>query len=272
MIYLGCSGWSYDEWVGPFYKSGKQDKLIQYARIFNSVEINSTFYRVPPQEMVKGWIAKVSGKPGFRFTVKLPQDLSHDLLLHSSKSSAYFMEAFEAQVLHELEAAGLLGSLLLQLPPFLTDKHLPLLLEFLESVDTQRYRYAVEFRHRFFYGNVSVRKKLASIGVCVVDIDSPEYKTQSIDSELDWAYLRFHGRNNTEWFKHSDTMSRYHYNYSDNELNELASLVKQSGDKYEDMYIYFNNHPDGNAARNSAGFSVLLGMKPPKNKEDITGY
>lgn len=272
MIYLGCSGWSYDEWVGPFYKSARQDKLVQYSQTFNTVEINSTFYRTPPEEMVKGWVKKVSGKPGFRFTVKLPKDLSHDLILHSSKSSAYFMESFESQVLAELNRSGLAGSLLLQLPPFFTDKHLPILKEFFQSVDTRKYRYAVEFRHRYFYGNSEVDRDLAELGAGVVWIDSPEYEIRKVDSDLEWAYLRFHGRNSQDWFKRSETMVRYRYDYTEKELNGLASIVQQSRDRYKDIYIYFNNHPDGNAARNGISLSRILGIQASQEKRSITDY
>lgn len=272
MIHLGCSGWSYNEWVGPFYKTRAQDKLVQYSRIFNSVEINSTFYRTPPPEMVRGWIRKVSGRTGFRFTVKLPRDLSHDLLLHSGKSSAYFMESFESQVLQSLESAGLLGSLLLQLPPFFKEEHVPILMEFLGLVDTEKYRYAVEFRHKFFYDNTGIRNDLSSMGVGVVDIDSPEHGLEKISSGLDWAYLRLHGRNSQEWYKRSDTMARYRYDYSDGELESMASLVRSSGEKYRDLYIYFNNHPDGNAATNGMALSRLLGVESPGSREDITNY
>ena len=272
MIYVGTSGWSYDDWVGPFYSSPGQDKLSYYAGRFNSVEVNSSFYRSPSEAMVTGWIRKISGSPGFRLTIKLPKDLSHDLILSSSKSSAYLMEAFEAQVLSQLQESGKLGALLMQLPPFFLEKHYPILKEFLESTDTKNYRYAVEFRNRYFYGNRKIEEELAAMNIATVGIDSPEYQVSEQGAQMDWGYLRFHGRNNQDWFKRSDDMSRYRYNYNSSEMKSIASLVGKSARKYKDLFVYFNNHPDGNAAHNGLELTSLLGAQKPADRSDITGY
>ena len=77
-IRTGCSGWSYDSWKGPFYSSGTENKamLAMYARVFNVVEIDSTFYRVPEDDVIESW--KSNTPPDFLFCPKMPGALTHD--------------------------------------------------------------------------------------------------------------------------------------------------------------------------------------------------
>ena len=89
---VGCSGWSYDDWVGPFYPTElanrKGDWFAYYSKYFPTVEINSTFYRVPNEFMVKSWIEKGKQRLGFEFSVKLPQIVTHDSILKDSAEAA----------------------------------------------------------------------------------------------------------------------------------------------------------------------------------------
>ncbi len=80
-IHIGTSGWSYDDWLGPFYEPGtaKGDYLAAYAREFDAVEVDSTFYRTPGRRMVEGWAAKTPA--GFRFALKVPRVITHDQVL-----------------------------------------------------------------------------------------------------------------------------------------------------------------------------------------------
>jgi uncharacterized protein YecE (DUF72 family) len=80
-IHIGTSGWSYDDWVGPFYPdgTGKSDYLVHYATAFDAVEVDSTFYRTPGQRMVQGWADKTPA--GFRFALKVPQVITHEKML-----------------------------------------------------------------------------------------------------------------------------------------------------------------------------------------------
>ena len=74
-IMLGCSGWHYKDWVGPFYQAEDKSKLAAYSRVFNTVEIDSTFYRYPTKGMVLGWLKYT--KPDFVYTAKLPKPITH---------------------------------------------------------------------------------------------------------------------------------------------------------------------------------------------------
>src|SRR3972149_1799846 len=75
---LGCSGWDYPEGVGPLYRSATESKLAAYSRVFDTAEINSTFYRMPEKGMVLGWARYTHDE--FRFAAKVPQTVTHDRL------------------------------------------------------------------------------------------------------------------------------------------------------------------------------------------------
>jgi len=77
-IHLGTQGWNYDAWVGPFYPDGTRaaDFLTLYARAFDTVEVDSTFYAIPPERTVRGWAERTPAN--FRFALKLPQEMSHE--------------------------------------------------------------------------------------------------------------------------------------------------------------------------------------------------
>ncbi len=259
MLHIGCSGWSYDEWKGVLYPKGYVDKLKYYSAHYNTVEINSTFYSAPSEAMVNGWIEKVKNRRSFLFSVKLPRDLSHDLVLRDPVKSATYLDAFQSMVLYPIRKAGRLGCVLLQLPPFFTMKHLGNLVQMLETSETEGYGFFVEFRNSDFYCNDDVRKKLESAGVGVVDIDSPETSLDRIGSGLDTAYVRLHGHNNSEWKNPtSGKMERYDYLYSKDEVAGLSSVIRGKMEAYSDLFIYFNNHPGGKAARNAVDLMVSL--------------
>jgi uncharacterized protein YecE (DUF72 family) len=82
-ILLGCSGWHYKEWVGPFYKPEDKSKLSAYQRVFSTVEIDSTFYRYPTKGMVFGWLRYT--KPDFVYAAKLPKLITHKKKLDPTK-------------------------------------------------------------------------------------------------------------------------------------------------------------------------------------------
>ena len=96
-ILVGCSGWSYDDWVGPFYPveqaKRKGDWFAYYAQFFNTVEINSTFYRPPGERQVQSWIKKAEKLKGFEYSVKVPQLVTHDALVEGNLERALFWAA-----------------------------------------------------------------------------------------------------------------------------------------------------------------------------------
>ncbi len=91
---MGCSGWSYDDWVGAFYPvelaNKKKKRFDYYAQYFKTVEINSTFYRPPGELQVKSWIKKAKDKRGFEYSLKVPQLITHKALVEDNKERAIF--------------------------------------------------------------------------------------------------------------------------------------------------------------------------------------
>ena len=93
-ILVGCSGWSYDDWVGAFYPvelaKKKREWFDYYAQYFTTVEINSTFYRPPGELQVNSWIKKSKDKKGFEYSLKAPQLVTHKALVDADKEKAIF--------------------------------------------------------------------------------------------------------------------------------------------------------------------------------------
>ena len=122
-ILVGCSGWSYEDWVGAFYPveltNKKGEWFEYYSKYFSTVEINSTFYRPPGERQVKAWIAKAKDKRSFEYSLKVPQLVTHKALVEGDKEKAIFWAtSFEKTCVNPLAEAGLLGGVLLQLSPY----------------------------------------------------------------------------------------------------------------------------------------------------------
>jgi len=113
-ILLGTSGWSYDEWVGPFYRSKQESKLRYYSTVFKTAEIDSTFYAYPLRGLVWGWLR--STRPDFTFAAKIPQVITHEKKLDLKQGIEQDLQRF-LEVMTPLHNTGKLVCLLLQLPP-----------------------------------------------------------------------------------------------------------------------------------------------------------
>lgn len=150
-VRIGCSGWSYDEWRGPLYARDAQPHtyLSAYARVFDVVEINSTFYRPPTREDAARWDAATP--KGFLFLPKIPQAMSHDAKLRGVAGLAReFVDALDP-----LRKAGKLGPVLLQLPPsFRAEEDADALAEFLAAWPRE-VALAVELRHSSWWSEAT---------------------------------------------------------------------------------------------------------------------
>ncbi len=267
MLYLGCSGFQYPDWKETFYPKGMEESkyLLYYYRFFNSVEIDSTYYSFPSEKTVSAWITKLQGKEDFVYSLKFPRDVTHDPDGITKKSIDTAGE-FVKKVIVPIKGAGLLGSALLQLSPFLDPMKDPDLLlrlqDLLASIDSGT-KLSVEIRNRNFL-NESVLPKFLGIlrkyNVALVSVDSPGlpffyYQTAS------FSYVRFHGRNSDLWFGKGDLkgrLNKYDYLYTEDELRPWVERVRTMGDE---VYIYFNNHAQAKAAINAAEFQKYLGIK-----------
>ena len=275
---IGCSGWSYDDWVGRFYPtelaSRKGEWFAYYSKFFPTVEINSTFYRVPNEFMVKSWIEKGKQRLGFEFSVKLPQIVTHDSILKDSPDTAAAQaSSFEGICVRPLAEAGLLGGVLIQMSPYFRFEDRPSLgklRSLFQMLETDKYDYAVEFRHRSWLnekGNELVSdavEVLQEFKVANTIVDGPGFPiTRSLTAKH--AYVRFHGRNYDIWYKEEAEddyrLNRYDYLYSHEQLSEWEPRLSEIVSNCDKARIYFNNHGRAKAVKNAFQMMDMLGMQ-----------
>ena len=265
-IYIGTSGWSYPKgegtWTGYFYPIGKINELEYYSQFFNTVEVNSSFYRPPDPGYVYNWVKRVPDN--FRFTVKLWQKFTHPKMYEEATGGSAVISQKDVdqfkQSIDPMANSGKLGALLAQFPPsFKNDNYgQQILLAVIRTFGS--YRLAVELRHRSWSDDVGFAQLLQDNNVSWVHIDEPKFQS-SIATEIpltaDMAYFRFHGRNKEMWWK-GDSETRYKYLYSPEEINELANRVKAASNKAQLLFAFFNNHWQGYAPRNAVSIMRTL--------------
>lgn len=235
-IFVGTSGWTYDDWAGRFYPAEVKgpERLSFYSERFNSVEINATFYRIPTKAMIAAWNRRLDKK--FHLVVKGSRLVTHMKKLQDCQDP---LNNFMDQVL-KLDT---LKVILWQLPPSL-HKNLSLLSRFLE--DLPRFvRYAVEFRHDSWW-HEEVANILAEHDAAFVAVSHPRLP-EKFWSTTDFLYVRFHGRDR----------DLYKYDYSQEELSQWVSILEPhlAG---RTLYAFFNNDYQANAPRNALTFRELL--------------
>lgn len=247
---VGTSGYSFADWVGPFYPPGtpKQAMFDQYVRHFRTVEINYTYYRMPAARTLAGLDRR--SPPGFDFWIKANRQLTHEGKLEPAEA---FLDALDP-----LRAAGKLAGVLVQLPQSFhrtisNRKYLAGLLEALASVPL-----AVEFRH-FSWDHRSTYTGLADRGVTFVVPDVPPIASLHRPSARltgPTGYLRLHSRNAELWY--AGAAERYDYSYSRQELTELLDEWASLEDNARGVYAFFNNCHRGQAAENAQTFERIL--------------
>ncbi len=270
MIHIGTSGWSYPtsegRWEGVFYPKGKKiDHLEFLSRFFDTVEVNSSFYRPVLPNVARNWVEKTP--PAFRFTAKLYQKFTHPKMFEDATGKAAEVVAEDVERFQEglepIAESGKLGCLLAQFPP--SFKHDEESLTYLEDLLRQfaRYPLAVELRHRSWTDNPDSFRLLESHGVAWCMIDEPKFRTSIGDVPLTSkvGYFRFHGRNAMEWWK-GDRESRYNYLYSPQEVSALAEDVKEVAEHTQDVYAFYNNHFGAKAVVNALQMKLQFGQKP----------
>lgn len=258
-IYIGTSGWSYPKgegtWIGHFYPRGKINELEYYSQFFNTVEVNSSFYRPPNPVYVYNWVRRVPDD--FLFTVKLWQKFTHPRMYEAATGreaviSQQDVDLFN-QSLEPLYKSGKLGALLAQFPPSFKNDGMGQQILRAVMLTFSQYRLAVELRHRSWSDDENTARLLRDNNVAWVQIDEPKFPssiTEDIPVTSDIVYFRFHGRNREMWWK-GDSETRYKYLYSPEEINELANKVKAANEQAELTFAFFNNHWQGYAPRNA---------------------
>ena len=248
---LGTSGWSYDEWIGPFYRSKQESKLHYYSTVFNVAEIDSTFYAYPSRGLVWGWLRLT--KPGFMFTAKIPQVITHEKKLDVKQGVEQDLQRF-LEVMAPLHNTGKLASLLLQLPPSLK-ADLDVLENFLKVLPKD-HTFAIEPRH-LSWMNSRVWKLLEDYKVAYTIVDEPLLPPEvHVTAEI--AYIRWHGRGTKPW---------YNYRYTDEELRPWVAKIKDVSGTARRVYGFFNNHFHGYAVENCLSILEMLGGLTPEQAD-----
>ncbi len=242
---FGCSGWDYQEWIGPFYRNASESKLAAYARVFDTAEINSTFYRAPSPGMVLGW-----GKytpDDFMFAAKVPQTVTHDRLLDVARGADTDLKAY-CDLMRPLLDQGKLGPLLLQLPPRLRFEASPIR-RFLETLPHD-FTFALEPRNRSWMA-LDAFDILRANGVAYTIVDEP-LLPPDLHVTSPTAYIRWHGHGQDPW---------YNYRYPSEQLEEWVPRVQQVASQAETVFGFFNNHYHGYAPENSLQILRMLGVE-----------
>ena len=250
-ILLGTSGWSYREWIGPFYKKKEKSMLSAYSKVFKTVEINSTFYRYPSKGMAMGWL-KYS-PTDFIFVAKLPKLITHEKKLSLVEGVDDDLKRF-CELMEPLHLNGKLGCVLIQLPPRF-GFNLDLMEDFFKVLPTN-IKFAVEFRDLSWMRGETWRL-LKKYKVAYTIVDEPLLPPEvHVTSKI--AYFRWHGRGTRPW---------YNYRYSIDELKPWVPKVKEVAGKVETVYGYLNNHYHGYAVENCLQVLEMLGALTPKQAE-----
>ena len=264
-LYIGPAGWSYPDWGGIVYPAKKPrnfSPLDFIARYFSTVEINSTFYRIPAVTSVNKWINTISRHRQFKFCVKLWQGFTHASNPAAQKDWSEFFSVLRVFADHN----GL-GALLIQFPWRFkkNDTSLDQLKKIMERFAP--FPCAVEFRHGSWQDE-STYRLLRDYNAAFVNIDQPVIGDSIEPSDIltsDIGYFRFHGRNYQSWFaEKSDRDARYNYLYSEMELMSWIDSIKKSEGNTGETYIVFNNHFRGQAIINAFQLRYILLQEKPR--------
>jgi uncharacterized protein YecE (DUF72 family) len=259
-IYVGSSGWSYSSWKGPFYPIDLDNSewLNYYSHVFDFVEIDSSFYKIPTAFTVKNWLKKTPDN--FRFTAKFPKVITHDKRLKNVENE---LEIFFSQIdpLQDKTSA-----LLIQLPPSLgIVEGLEALREFVPELDN-RFRYAVEVRNNSWFQDLAY-SFFANNNICMVWSQLAGLRTPPVIT-TDFLYVRFIGdrRIGEEDFGRIqiDRIAEMQY-WSD----KVKQITENVADRVELAIVAANNHYAGFGPGTANVFRRLLGLSEAtwKDKE-----
>ena len=264
-IHIGPAGWSYKDWEGVVYpqKAGsKFDPLAYLARFFDTIEINSSFYRPPTPTTTKSWARRVADNPAFTFTAKLHRVFTHE----RGKATAADDKAFR-EAMNPLADSRKLGAILIQFPWSFknTEEERVYLLKLLDQF--QEYPLVLEVRHAS-WNTPGVYEELEERGVGICNIDQPLFKRSIKPAALTTSsigYVRLHGRNYGNWFREQAPRDdRYNYLYSLDELDPWITRIREVAKQAKESYVITNNHFLGKAVVNALEIkSVLDGEKVP---------
>jgi uncharacterized protein YecE (DUF72 family) len=235
-IHIGTSGWSYKHWRNTFYPEELKvkDQFSYYLKLFDTVEINNTFYRLPNEETFYKW--KENVPDDFIYVIKANRYITHLKRLRDPADSLARMLQ-RVSILDEK-----LGVILFQLPPTLkaNQEVFEIFLEHLPKT----YRYAFEFRNSDWYRDeIYELLKRHNCAFCIYELAGHQ---SPVKVTANFVYLRLHGPG-----------SKYQGNYSDETLTGWANICKKWLKDY-DVFVYFDNDEHGYAAFNALKLKSLM--------------
>jgi uncharacterized protein YecE (DUF72 family) len=289
-VRIGTSGWNYPggkgTWNGVFYPPTRGrpktfDELSYYAEHFDTVEVNSTFYGQPRAEVTSAWAARTP--PGFEFSIKLYQKFTHpkmfkermagDLPDDAGRESALLdalAETTDADIdqfrrgIDPLASRGRLGALLAQFPASFKDG--PASRTYLERLlrAFAGYPMAVELRHKTWSDRIAETLSLLNaFNAAWVQIDEPKFRFSIRQNYLPnvsgFYYMRLHGRNAAQWWRHDKSEDRYDYLYTGDELKEFTETADAARTLVKKLYLYTNNHFSAKSVANAVLIKQQLG-------------
>lgn len=252
-VYVGPAGWDYADWKGVVYPDRMPrglHPLTYLSEFFDTVEINSTFYRPGRPEYAARWVRHVEDNPRFKFTAKLWQRFTHD---RDSAPVASEVTAVKTG-LAPLADSGRFGGLLAQFP--WSFRNTADNRDWLDMVLDRfaEYPVALEVRHASWnvpdmYGYLQDKR------AAICNIDQPMYRDSIAPADLVTArlgYVRLHGQNYKNWFReNAGRDERYNYLYSDEELDPWVDRIRRIQELAETVFVITNNHYQGKAVVNA---------------------
>lgn len=259
MIHIGTSGYSYADWKGPVYPDKIKDTemLPFYSQLFNTTEINYTYYRMPSARTLAAMASKVPDN--FIFTVKASKELTHEREAEEGGATPENFRLFR-EALQPLIDENKFGAALAQFPN--SFKPTP---ENQDYLSTFRERMGdlpvvVEFRNAAWVTDDTMdllRKN--NLGYCCVD--EPHIKgliPPIAVATAPVAYVRFHGRNAKKWWRHAEAFERYSYEYKPEELEEWVPKIEKLDHAAPTTFVFTNNHYRGAAVRTAEQLKEML--------------
>lgn len=271
-LWIGPSGWSYPDWNGIVYPlpQPRGFKPLRFlSRLFDAVEVNTSFYRVPTARMTAAWPQQTP--PDFRFAFKLTKMFTHD---RGAEIDAAAVREFK-EALRPIRDAGKLGPLLIQFPwsfRFREENaaHVRRLADAFRECDA-----VFEVRHASWAGDEALQVLRACGGVC--NVDQPALRDCLPPAAHVFGptgYVRLHGRNARTWFAEGlPPFERYNYLYGDDELREWVARINAMRHTARDVYVFTNNHYRGQGVANALELRFLLdGRRSPCPRQLLAAY
>lgn len=260
-ILIGTSGYDYPEWKGVFYPADlkRKDFLAYYATQFNALELNNTFYNMPTSERLFSLYERCGGK--IQFSIKANRLLTHEIARNWQSDAETFKAA-----LKPVQEKGCLSAVLFQFPQSFhyIEENRFYLANLIKAF--KGFPAVIEFRHTEWIRE-SVFEGLEKRNAGIVFCDMPQLKNlpggQTAKTPFfgNCAYIRLHGRNANAWYSdnsQNNGSARYCYDYSDEELQSFVPVIQSAAVKVKKVHVFFNNHPDGNGAKNAQRLKEML--------------